>query len=112
YLILTKNSDLSAGSFIAYIAIFSQVTRPAKAITDSFTNIHQGLASGERVLQLIDEKPQITDAPDAVSISELKNSITLNDVSFAYSDNVVLNGVSIEIPKGKSIALVGPSGGG
>lgn len=112
FLILTNKSDLDAGSFIAYIAIFSQVTRPAKALTDSFSNIHQGLASGERVLQLIDEKPQINDASDAIEITEFKHSITLKDVSFSYSESKVLDKINLVIPKGKTVALVGPSGGG
>src|ERR1700761_9188106 len=65
YLILNKKSTLDGGQFIAYIAVFSQLMRPAKAISDSFSNIHSGIAAGERVLALIDEKPAIKDAPNA-----------------------------------------------
>lgn len=112
YLILNKRSDLNPGQFIAYIAIFSQLMRPARAISDSFSNIHSGLAAGERVLALIDEKPKITDAPDAKDIREFNEGIHFNNVSFSYPGREVLKGINLTVPKGKTVALVGPSGGG
>jgi subfamily B ATP-binding cassette protein MsbA len=112
YLIFNKKSDLDAGQFIAYIALFSQLMRPAKAIGDAFSNIHSGLVAGERILALIDEKPLIQDAPDAIIINEFKESIRLENVSFAYKEKEVLKNITLTLPKGKTIALVGPSGGG
>ena len=111
-LVLSGTSDLTAAQFIGYIGIFSQLTRPAKALSDSFTNINIGLAAGERVLELIDQKPAIKDAPDAVAVSAFKDSIEFDNVSFAYGERVILDHVSLKIPTGKTIALVGPSGGG
>ncbi len=111
-LIISKQSDLDAAAFISYIALFSQVMRPAKAISDSFSNIHSGIAAGERVLQLIDEKPAIVDAPNAVAIADFKTEIKLEKVCFAYAEKEILKKVDLTIPKGKNIALVGPSGGG
>lgn len=112
YLVINKESELKAADFIAYIAIFSQVMRPAKALTDSFANIHSGIAAGERVLSLVDEKPEINDAPDAVEIKDFNDSIHLENVSFSYPSRTVLHHVNLVIPKGKTVALVGPSGGG
>ncbi|MVN21291.1 ABC transporter ATP-binding protein [Mucilaginibacter arboris] len=112
-LIINHQSDaLTPEAFILYIILFSQVMRPAKAISDAFSNIHSGIAAGERVLELIDEKAQIKDAPDAVFIDTFSESIRLENVSFAYQEKEVLKEVSLTIPKGKNIALVGPSGGG
>lgn len=111
-LIIHNTSTLSAAEFISYIAVFSQVMRPAKAISDSFSNIHSGIAAGERVLDLIDEKPKINDAPDAVFIDTFSDCIELKNVCFSYQEKEVLKEVSLKIPKGKNIALVGPSGGG
>jgi subfamily B ATP-binding cassette protein MsbA len=111
-LILANQSDLTVAQFIAYIGIFSQVTRPAKALTDSFATVHAGIAAGERVLELIDEKPLITDAPDAMGINSFDKAIELNNLSFSYPGRQVLQSVNLSIPKGKTIALVGPSGGG
>jgi subfamily B ATP-binding cassette protein MsbA len=112
YLILNKESTLKGGEFVAYIAIFSQLMRPAKSISDSFSNIHSGIAAGERVLALIDEKPAIVDLPGAVTIKGFDDKIEFKNVSFAYEDKLVLNDINLVVPKGKMVALVGPSGGG
>ncbi|MFD1257893.1 ABC transporter ATP-binding protein [Mucilaginibacter terrae] len=112
YLVLNHQSTLNAAAFIGYIAVFSQLMRPAKAISDSFTTIHSGIAAGERVLELVDEKPLINDAPDAIALNEFKEGIRFNNVSFAYGDNEVLHQLNLQIPVGKTVALVGPSGGG
>lgn len=111
-LVISNDSELNAANFIVYVALFSQIMRPAKAISDSFGNIHSGIAAGERVLSLIDQKPAIVDLPGASPISDFRDSIEFKNVSFAYTDKVVLDEVSFTIPKGKSVALVGPSGGG
>ncbi len=111
-LILENRSELSAPDFIAYIALFSQVMRPAKAITDSFSSIHSGIAAGERVLSLIDEKPAIKDKDDAIEMKAFEQGIRLENVSFSYPGRPVLQSINLEIPKGKTVALVGPSGGG
>jgi len=112
HLILNKQSDLTGGQFIAYIAIFSQLMRPAKAISDSFSSIHSGIAAGERVLALIDEKPLIVDAADAVAITGFDQRLELKNVSFAYDNKEVLSNINLTVPIGKTVALVGPSGGG
>jgi len=106
-----KNA-LAAADFIAYIAIFSQVMRPAKALTDSFSGIHSGIAAGERVLDLIDTKPELINKPNAESVNKFEKALTLENVSFYYGDKQILNTININIEKGKTIALVGPSGGG
>ena len=112
HLVLNKTSALSPANFITYIALFSQVMRPAKAMSDAFSNIHSGIAAGERVLTLIDEKPTVTDSKDAVTLTGFDSDISFNHVSFAYLEKQVLSNIDIVIPKGKNVALVGPSGGG
>ena len=113
YLILNNQSGhLEAPEFFAYIALFSQIMRPAKAISDSFSAIHSGIAAGERVLELIDEKPAIKDAPDAVAINSFEEGIHFKNVSFAYDEKSILSNINLTVPKGKTVALVGPSGGG
>jgi subfamily B ATP-binding cassette protein MsbA len=111
-LVLSNKGELSGANFIAYIALFSQIMRPAKAISVSFSNIHSGIAAGERVLALIDEKPLIINSPDAVKIESFKDAIRFENVCFTYHEKNVLHNVSLTIPKGNSVALVGPSGGG
>lgn len=126
-LIIHNQGTLTAAAFITYIGIFSQVMRPAKAISDSFSGIHSGIAAGERVLALIDEKPKIINEPNATEITDFKDSIRFENLSFAYvdkpaegdtevlaidADKYVLKNLNLTIPKGKTVALVGPSGGG
>ncbi|MEY5042356.1 MAG: hypothetical protein RLZZ414_1920 [Bacteroidota bacterium] len=111
-IVLSNESDLNPGEFIAYIAIFSQVLRPAKSITSSFSSLMNGIVSGERVLKLIDTKNQIVNKPNAQKITSFQNEIEFKNISFAYDENLVLSDISFKIQKGKTIALVGPSGGG
>ena len=111
-LILSGNSDLKAGEFVIYLATFSQVMQPIKAITDSFSSIHSGISAGERVLDLIDTQPELTNKVDAINLDKFNNALTIKDVCFNYGDKQVLKNISLTIEKGKTVALVGPSGGG
>jgi subfamily B ATP-binding cassette protein MsbA len=112
-LIITHEENaLSVSDFLAYIALFSQVMRPAKALTDSFSAIHSGIAAGERVLDLIDTKPEMINKPDAINLNTFKSELIFENVSFNYGDNEVLKNINITIKKGTTVALVGPSGGG
>lgn len=111
-MVLAGESSLTSSEFIAYIAIFSQVMRPAKALSDAFSGIHTGLAAGKRVLNLIDTQPELVDKPNAIALESFKSEISFRKVSFAYGDRQILKDIDIEIEKGKTVALVGPSGGG
>lgn len=111
-LVLSGSGELPAEAFITYIAIFSQVMRPAKALTDAFSNINSGIAAGERVLELIDEQNALPESPNAQRITGFHKGVHLTNVSFSYGERAVLNQINLEIPKGQTVALVGPSGGG
>lgn len=112
-LVLSNQSELNAAQFITYIAIFSQVLRPAKEISNAFSNIQRGLAAGERIFTIVDTDSAIQNKPSAVSISSFRENIEFRNVWFAYEkDNWILKNINITIPKGSTVALVGPSGGG
>jgi subfamily B ATP-binding cassette protein MsbA len=111
-LVLDKDASITAAGFITYIGAFSQLLRPAKAISDSFSNINQGLAAGERVLQLIDTPSVVNDLDNPKTITEFKQNITFKNVDFYYGNKQILNAINFTILKGKTVALVGPSGGG
>lgn len=111
-LVVQNQSDLSASEFITYIAIFSQIMRPAKAITESFSTIHSGIAAGERVLELIEEKNRVQSKPDSISIKTLEKGVALQGVHFSYGSQPVLKNINMVIPRGFTIALVGHSGSG
>ena len=111
-MILTGQGDLTPSKFLVYIATFSQVMQPVKALTDSFSGIHSGIAAGERVLDLIDTKPLLLNAPNAKVLDGFHHEIKFENVSFNYGEKEILNAISFNIQKGKTVALVGPSGGG
>ena len=112
-LVIAGDESLTDSSFIAFIVLFSQVMRPAKAISDAFSTVQRGIASSERILKLIDTVPAIQESPDAVDIEDFNSEIEFKNVSFAYDNNKkVLDNISFKIQKGKTIALVGASGGG
>lgn len=111
-LILQQGSNLKGAEFIGYIIIFSQIINPAKAISEAFGNITQGISAGERVFQLLDAPEKIVNKVNPLSKTSFNESIELKNVSFAYGDKKVLDEVSFKILKGSTTALVGPSGGG
>ena len=111
-LIINNQGNMDGSTFVVYIALFSQIMRPAKAISTAFSNIHSGIAAGDRVLELIDQQPAITNAPDAITLNSFTEEIRFEGVSFAYGEKKVLDNITISIPKGSTVALVGPSGGG
>jgi len=111
-MVLDNKSSLTASEFIAFIIIFSQVLKPAKAISDAYAIIQRGLASADRVFELIDLKPIINEKNKGFEIKDLKTEIIFSNVNFSYEKTSVLKNISIKIKKGESIALVGPSGGG
>ncbi|MEJ5993628.1 ABC transporter ATP-binding protein [Pedobacter sp. Du54] len=110
--ILSGKGDLRADQFVVYLATFSQLLQPIKALTDSFSGIYSGIAAGERVLDLIDTKPQLPNKPNAETLNIFSKDLVFENVSFNYSDKEVLKNISITIKKGTTVALVGPSGGG
>ncbi|MDX5420336.1 MAG: ABC transporter ATP-binding protein/permease [Hymenobacteraceae bacterium] len=111
-MVLNQESELGAAEFITYIILFSQVLVPAKAMSAAFSNIQRGLVSGDRILQVIDTEPQVKDKLNAKVLPEFRHEIEFRDVSFSYGDHTVLQDINLSIEKGKTVALVGPSGGG
>ena len=110
---LVMKGSLSGAGFIAFIAAFSQITRPVRAFIDQFANINQGVAAGERIFAVLDDKNEITDAVDAKEFEGFNDKIEFRDVRFSYDESrEIIHGVSFEVRKGETVALVGPSGGG
>lgn len=108
----TEKGGLNAGEFITFLALFSQVIRPAKAMVVALANMQRGRASGERILEVIDTPVNVDDKVNAKELKLFEKEIKFDNVCFAYGDKPVLKNISFTIPKGKMIALVGPSGVG
>lgn len=110
---LVMSGSLSPEGFIAFIAMFSQITRPVRTFIDQFANINQGIAAGERIFSIIDARSELQDRPGARTFEGLRERIEFRDVHFSYDGSrEVIRGISFAIERGQTVALVGPSGGG
>ncbi|MCK5371618.1 MAG: ABC transporter ATP-binding protein, partial [Cyclobacteriaceae bacterium] len=110
-LVLNKGT-LDASSFIMFMAVFTQILQPTKAIAGAVTHFQRGIASGERVFEIIDTKPAIENKANPKILEAFDKEIEFKNVSFSYDSKIVLDNISFKVEKGKTVALVGPSGGG
>lgn len=108
----SKNSSLDAAVFIGYIGLFYTIINPTKGFATAYYNIQKGMAAMDRIEKILGAKSNIIQAKNPISISDINENITYNNISFKYQEDYVLNGVSIRVPKGQTIALVGQSGSG
>lgn len=111
-LVLNQQGSLNPQTFIAYLAIFSQILTPAKSFSSAFYNIQKGLASIQRVDEILDADIKIIEKPEAKPIEDFIKCIEYKDVSFKYEKEYVLQNINLKIQKGQTIALVGQSGSG
>lgn len=111
-LVLNESSSLDPTAFIFYIAVFSQLIVPVKAFTTAYYNVQKGIASAERINEVINAEEVIEEKPDALDIEEFKHLVEYRNVNFSYAQEPVLSEINLRIEKGKMIALVGASGSG
>ena len=111
---LIANNEMSAADLAMYALYIGIFISPIQILVELMEMMQKGLSGFRRFLDVMETEPEIKDAPDAVELKDVKGRVCYEDVSFHYSDDeaTVLSHVSIEIPAGKSVALVGPSGGG
>jgi ATP-binding cassette, subfamily B, bacterial MsbA len=100
------------GEFMAFMAAMFLMYGPFKGLSRTYTSVHQGLAGAERVFEILDEKPAITDKPSATPAKPFTEEIEFENVSFAYADAPVLKQINLTIKAGQTVAVVGMSGVG
>lgn len=110
--LVLKDGSLEPEVFLTFLAVFSMIIQPAKNFSNGITSLQRGTASAERIFAVIDTIPAIRNKPDAKPLQQFSDSIEFRNVSFAYEKEYVLRDINLTIEKGKTIALVGPSGGG
>ncbi len=112
-LVLNESEGGFTGEFfITFIVIFSQLIAPAKSFSEAYFKIQKGIASVERINEVIKAEVKITEAVGAKSIQGFQNELRFENAGFKYGDKAVLSGINLTIGKGQKVALVGPSGGG
>lgn len=111
-LILSGSSTISAAKFIYYMVIFYSIINPAKDLSKAVYSIQRGMASMTRIDMILNADNPIKDPAEPKPVPAAKPSISYRGVSFKYSQNWVVKNVSLEIPFGHTVALVGQSGSG
>jgi subfamily B ATP-binding cassette protein MsbA len=106
------DKTLPAEAFIVYMGLAYNILTPAKAISKASYSVKRGNAAAERVLEILETKSSITDKPDAIIKQGFTNTMHIDNISFKYDQENVLQNFSLEIPKGHTVALVGQSGSG
>ena len=103
----------TVGTIVTFVNYARRFAQPLRFLANLYNSIQSALAGAERVFEIIDERPGLVDAPDAVSAGQISGEVVFDDVNFAYEAGVpVLRDVSLKAAPGQTIALVGPTGAG
>ncbi len=111
-LVLAEASDLNSQEFIGYLMLFYLIIAPSKSFSTAMYNVQKGLASVERVQDVLEASNNIKEKPGAITIKEFRGSIEYRNVYFSYDHHDVLRDINLVIEKGRTVALVGHSGSG
>jgi len=110
--VLSPGQSLDAQVFLLYLAVFSQIIAPARALISAYYYIRKGEASMRRIQDILDAPEVITEKEKALGKKDFRSGITFRNVHFSYGGEEVLCGIDLELRKGESVAVVGPSGSG
>lgn len=106
------DETLSGAAFITYMSLAYGVLTPAKSISKASYSVKKGNAAAERVLEVLETENPITSKQGSVAKTSFEDKISIENISFAYDNDKVLKNFSLQVPKGKTVALVGQSGSG
>lgn len=105
--------NLTSGGFVAFVLLTNVLFRPIEKINAIIESYPKGIAGFQRFMELMNTEPDVTDAPDAIEVKQLRGEIHYNQVSFGYeADEPILQNIQLQIRVGETIAFVGPSGAG
>jgi subfamily B ATP-binding cassette protein MsbA len=111
-LALNATGNMTPDKLVTFIVVFSQIIPPAKNITTAYFMIQKGLASIDRLNQVLDAEEKIVEKENAIPVTGFNDSIEFRNVWFAYNNDPVLKDISFKVKKGQTLAIVGKSGGG
>lgn len=107
------NHSISPEDFLVFLGMFFQILPPAKSLSQSISNIQKGEASLVRVMDILDADVKVDEIPNPIKITDLHDKIEFKNVGFHYDkENLILKNFNLQIPRGKTVALVGQSGSG
>ena len=111
-IMVLKENSLDASAFIVYLGLAYNILTPAKSLSRASYKVKKASAAAERIFHIIDNETMVFEHQKAQNIKSFSRNIEINDITFSYEDETVIDGLNLQIPKGKSIALVGQSGSG
>ncbi len=111
-MVIDPEVSFTGTQFLAYIAVFYNLLTPAKSLSTAYYNVQKGAASTERIDMILDAENSIKEPSKPVIIEKFTKSIEFKKVNFSYAKDPILIDINLQIDKGKTIALVGQSGGG
>lgn len=103
---------LEGAQFLVYMGLAYNILTPAKSISKASYSVKSGLAAAQRVFEVLEVENTITDKPNAINKETFDENITIENINFRYEEDNILTNFSLEVPKGKTVALVGQSGSG
>ncbi len=106
------DKTLNGALFIVYLGLAYNILTPAKSISKASYAVKNGLAAAERVFEILEVENTITNKENAIVKDSFNDKISIENINFKYADENVLKNFSLEVPKGKTVALVGQSGSG
>ena len=106
------NGTLTIGALTAFIGYVARFFQPVRTLSDRYNTLQAATVAAERVFELLDEPPDITDAPDATTLPPIAGEIRFDHVTFGYGTTPVLRDIDLTIPPGATVAFVGPTGAG
>ncbi len=111
-LVLSSEGNMTSQEFMGYLIMFYLIIAPSKSFSTAYYNVQKGLASAERINQILSAEEKITEKPDAQEKPDFIDKIEYKNVSFKYDKDKVLDNINLTIKKGQMIAFVGQSGSG
>jgi ATP-binding cassette, subfamily B, bacterial len=105
--------EITIGVLVAFLAALNNFFDPIQQLSQLYTTYQSGMAALDKIFELLDEEPDLVDAPDAVDLPRLRGEIVLDGVTFAYGEGApALNDLTLRVPPGQTVALVGTTGAG
>jgi ABC-type multidrug transport system fused ATPase/permease subunit len=104
--------EVTVGVLVAFIAALSNFFDPIQSLSQFYTTYQAGMAALDKIFELLDEEPDLRDAPDAVELGRIRGDIAFEDVTFSYGSGDALADINLHVPPGQTVALVGPTGAG
>ena len=111
-IMVLKENSLDASAFIVYLGLAYNILTPAKSLSRATYKVKKASAAAERIFHIIDNETMVVEDKNAQNIESFSSGIEMNNITFSYEDETIVDGLNLKIPKGKSFALVGQSGSG